>query len=151
MSENFPHLISSVTEARAMIDILRQRRSRQRAIKPFIPDNNEPLDERLFQVCDSVIDILSGFFNVSGRDLRSHSRCERSVARVRQIGMYVAHVTLSLSMSEVGRAFGRDRSTVNHACHLIEDMRDEPEFDRIINTIENILRAAFLRSGMVRR
>ncbi|MEN2574998.1 hypothetical protein AAER51_05770, partial [Acinetobacter baumannii] len=61
------------------------------------------------------------------------------------------HVTLSLSMTEVGRAFGRDRSTVNHACHLIEDMRDEPEFDRVVQTLENILRAAFLRSGMVRQ
>ncbi|MBA8876711.1 helix-turn-helix domain-containing protein [Phyllobacterium myrsinacearum] len=151
MSENFPHVIRSAAEARAVIDILRQGRSRQKAIKPYIPDDDEPLDERLYQVCDSVIDILSSFFNVSGRDLRSHSRCERSVARVRQIGMYAAHVALSLSMSEVGRAFGRDRSTVHHACHLIEDMRDEPEFDRIIQTIENILRAAFISSGMVRR
>ncbi|MCE3543503.1 hypothetical protein LXJ56_25315, partial [Escherichia coli] len=104
-----------------------------------------------FHVCDGVIDILASFFNVSGRELRAHSRCERSVARVRQIGMYVAHVTLSLSMTEVGRAFGRDRSTVNHACHLIEDMRDEPEFDRVVQTLENILRAAFLRSGMGRQ
>jgi hypothetical protein len=151
MSDNFPHLIRSVAEARAMIDILRRGGSRQKAIKPFVPDDDEPVDERLYQVCDCIIDILSGFFNVSGRDLRSHSRCERSVARVRQIGMYAAHVALSLSMSEVGRAFGRDRSTVNHACHLIEDMRDEPEFDRVVQTVENILRAAFISSGMVRR
>jgi chromosomal replication initiation ATPase DnaA len=109
------------------------------------------MDERLFQVCDAVVDILSTFFNVSGRELRSHSRCERPVARVRQIGMYIAHVTLALTMSEVGRAFGRDRSTVNHACHLIEDMREEREFDRIIQTIENIVRISFMRDGTVRR
>lgn len=97
------------------------------------------------------MDILSTFFNVSGRELRSNSRCERPVARVRQIGMYVAHVTLALTMSEVGRAFGRDRSTVNHACHLIEDMREEQEFDRIIQTIENIVRMSFMCDGTVRR
>lgn len=109
------------------------------------------MDERLFQICDGVVDILSTFFNVSGRDLRSNSRCGRPVARVRQIGMYIAHVTLALTMSEVGRAFGRDRSTVNHACHLIEDMREELEFDRIIQTIENIVRTAFVRDGTARR
>ncbi len=57
----------------------------------------------------------------------------------------------ALTMSEVGRAFGRDRSTVNHACHLIEDMREELEFDRIIQTIENIVRTAFVRDGTARR
>lgn len=151
MSENFPHLIRSAAEARAMIEILRQARPKSKRAEPVAPDGGEPPDGRLFHVCDGVIDILASFFNVSGRELRAHSRCERSVARVRQIGMYVAHVTLSLSMTEVGRAFGRDRSTVNHACHLIEDMRDEPEFDRVVQTLENILRAAFLRSGMVRQ
>lgn len=151
MSENFPHLIRSAGEARAMIEILRQARPKPKRAEPVAPDGSELPDDRLFHVCDGVIDILASFFNVSGRELRAHSRCERSVARVRQIGMYVAHVTLSLSMTEVGRAFGRDRSTVNHACHLIEDMRDEPEFDRVVQILENILRAAFLRSGMVRQ
>jgi chromosomal replication initiation ATPase DnaA len=69
---------------------------------------------------------------------------------VRQVGMYVAHVTLALTMSEVGRAFGRDRSTVNHACHLVEDMREDLEFDRIIQTIENIIRVAYVESGRLR-
>jgi chromosomal replication initiation ATPase DnaA len=134
-----------------MIDALRPRRGRFKASAPVLVDEEAPMDERLFQVCDGVVDILSTFFNVSGRDLRSNSRCGRPVARVRQIGMYVAHVTLALTMSEVGRAFGRDRSTVNHACHLIEDMREELEFDRIIQTIENIVRTAFVRDGTVRR
>ncbi|WP_457301437.1 helix-turn-helix domain-containing protein [Phyllobacterium sp. P5_D12] len=116
----------------------------------MVVDEEAPVDERLFQLCDGVLDILSAFFNVSGRDLRSHSRCERSVARVRQVGMYVAHVTLALTMSEVGRAFGRDRSTVNHACHLVEDMREDLEFDRIIQTIENIIRVAYVESGRLR-
>lgn len=151
MSLNFPRLIRSATEAQAMIDALRPRRGRFKVPAPVLVDEEAPMDERLFQVCDGVVDILSTFFNVSGRDLRSNSRCGRPVARVRQIGMYVAHVTLAMTMSEVGRAFGRDRSTVNHACHMIEDMREELEFDRIIQTIENIVRTAFVRDGRVRR
>ncbi len=151
MSSNFPLLIRSAEEAQAMIQTLRPRRGKRTYPVSIALVEDAPIDERLFQVCDGLVDILSTFFNVSGRELRSNSRCERPVARVRQIGMYVAHVALALTMSEVGRAFGRDRSTVNHACHLIEDMREEPEFDRIIQTIENIVRVAFMRDGSVCR
>ncbi len=148
MSSSLPRLIRSGAEARTVTDTLKARRCRFK--RPMVVNEEAPVDERLFQLCDGVLDILSAFFNVSGRDLRSHSRCERSVARVRQVGMYVAHVTLALTMSEVGRAFGRDRSTVNHACHLVEDMREDLEFDRIIQTIENIIRVAYVESGRLR-
>ena len=151
MSSSFPKLIRSPAEARAMVQQLQPRRGKLKAKAYVEIDQEAALDERLLQVCDGLIDILSAFFNVSGRELRSHSRCERPVARVRQIGMYVAHVTLALTMSEVGRAFGRDRSTVNHACHLIEDMREEVEFDGIVQSIENIVKVAFMRDGTVPR
>ncbi|WP_027229974.1 helix-turn-helix domain-containing protein [Phyllobacterium sp. UNC302MFCol5.2] len=150
MSSSLLNLIRSAPEAKAMIHSLRPRRGKPKVPELVSIDEEAPLDERLLQVCDGLIDILSTLFNVSGRELRSHSRCERPVARVRQIGMYVAHVTLALTMSEVGRAFGRDRSTVNHACHLIEDMREELEFDHIVQTIENIVKVAFMRDGTVR-
>ncbi|MFD2259895.1 helix-turn-helix domain-containing protein [Chelativorans composti] len=90
---------------------------------------------------------MSVLFNVSGRDLRQPGRSSTSVARVRQIGMYVTHVTLGLSMAEVGRGFGRDRTTVMHACHLIEDMRDDPEFDQIVRMTERITAIAFRHLG----
>ncbi|SFI52986.1 dnaA protein helix-turn-helix [Phyllobacterium sp. CL33Tsu] len=150
MSSSLLNLIRSAPEAKGMVHSLRPRRGKPKIPELVSIDEEAPLDERLLQVCDGLIDILSTFFNVSGRELRSHSRCERPVARVRQIGMYVAHVTLALTMSEVGRAFGRDRSTVNHACHLIEDMREELEFDHIVQTIENIVKVAFMRDGTVR-
>jgi chromosomal replication initiation ATPase DnaA len=152
MSSKLPGLIRSAGQAQAMIATLQPRRGRPK-LPPvhLVIDEEAPVDERLFQVCDAVVDILAAFFNVSGGELRSHARCERPVARVRQIGMYVAHVTLALTMSDVGRAFGRDRSTVNHACHLIEDMREERDFDMIVQTIETIVRNAFMPSGRVRR
>ena len=46
--------------------------------------------------------------------------------------MYVTHVTLRINMSDVGRGFGRDRTTVVHACHLVEDLRDDEDFDRMV-------------------
>lgn len=100
-------------------------------------------DERVTDICECVIDILSALFNVSGRELRQPGRTSTSVSRVRQIGMYVTHVNMGLSMAEVGRGFGRDRTTVMHACHLIEDMRDDAEFDQIVRMTERITAIAF--------
>ncbi|MCR4265329.1 helix-turn-helix domain-containing protein [Nitratireductor sp. ZSWI3] len=100
-------------------------------------------EERVTEVCECVLDIVAALFNVSGRELRETGRSSTSVARVRQIGMYVAHVILGLNMTEVGRGFGRDRTTVQYACHLVEDMRDDDEFDRVVNMTERVTAAAF--------
>ena len=63
-------------------------------------------------------------------------RPPRAAAFARQIAMYLAHVGFGLSMAEVGKAFGRDRTTVVHACHLIEDRRDERRFDDLLDQLE---------------
>lgn len=100
-------------------------------------------DEEALAICDGMIDILAACFALPSRELRSDGRAAAPVARVRQIGMYVCHVVLGLTMLEVANGFVRDRSTVVHACHLIEDMRDDREFDAIVSTIERIAQAAF--------
>jgi chromosomal replication initiation ATPase DnaA len=62
--------------------------------------------------------------------------------------MYLAHVTFGLTLTTVGRAFGRDRTTVSHACGLVEDARDNPEFDRTLELLEAIAkRLASLESA----
>ncbi len=103
---------------------------------------DETMVERNAVICDCMIDIAAALFNVSGRELRLPGRTCTSVARVRQIAMYVTHVVMRLPMSEVGRGFGRDRTTVLHACHLIEDMRDDADFDAVVVMIERVARAA---------
>lgn len=100
-------------------------------------------EERLLDVCEGMIDIAAALFNVSGRDLRRAGRSHAEIVRVRQIAMYVAHVALGLSMKDVGRGFGRDRTTVAYACHAVEDLRDDEDYDRLVATIEKVALAAF--------
>ncbi len=50
--------------------------------------------------------------------------------------MYLAHVALGITMRDVGGLFARDRTTVAHACGVIEDKRDEPAFDRALELLE---------------
>jgi chromosomal replication initiation ATPase DnaA len=100
-------------------------------------------EERTIALCEAMIDITAALFNVSGRELRKSGRSSMGVSRVRQVAMYVAHVVLRLNMADIGKAFGRDRTTVLYACHLIEDLRDDDEFDRIITMTERVALAAF--------
>jgi chromosomal replication initiation ATPase DnaA len=61
---------------------------------------------------------------------------ETRVAFARQVAMYVMHVAFGVSLGRVAMAFGRDRSTIAHACRRIEDMRDDKRFDRWIEALE---------------
>lgn len=105
--------------------------------------------DRAVDWCDCLIDIAAALFNVSGKELRRPGRSTLDVTRVRQVAMYVGHVVLRLSMSDVGRGFGRDRTTVLYACHLIEDMRDDADFDRVVATMERVAGAAFRERGTI--
>jgi len=49
--------------------------------------------------------------------------------------MYLTHVVFEMSLARVADAFGRDRTTAAHACHLIEDGRDDPAFDALMDRI----------------
>lgn len=70
------------------------------------------------------------------------ARGSASIAFARQVAMYLCHVGFELSLARVAAAFGRDRSTVAHACHAIEDRRDESQFDLWISSLEAMLRDA---------
>ena len=102
-----------------------------------------PREELALELCEGMIDITAALFNVSSKEIRKPGRTTLGVSRVRQVAMYVAHVILRLNMSDIGRAFGRDRTTVMYACHLIEDLRDDDDFDRIITMTELVALAAF--------
>lgn len=64
------------------------------------------------------------------------------VAFARHVAMYLCHVGFEFSLARVASAFGRDRSTVAHACHAVEDRRDEPHFDLWISGLEGMVREA---------
>jgi hypothetical protein len=59
----------------------------------------------------------------------------------RQMAMYLAHVAFRLSFTQVGQLFGRDRTTVAHACGVIEDLRDDHILDRALTVLAAALTA----------
>ncbi len=82
---------------------------------------------------------IGEIFGVACADLAAASRGKAPVALARQAAMYLAHVSCGLSLTDVGTIFGRDRTTVAHACAVIEDRRDDPVFDRALELMEWIV------------
>ena len=72
-------------------------------------------------------------------EILSEARGAVATAFARQVAMYLCHAGFELSLARVAVAFGRDRSTVSHACHLVEDRREEPLFDLWIGSLEAML------------
>lgn len=91
--------------------------------------------------CRDVESLVGSAFAVALDDLRKPSRGSPQTAFARQVAMYLAHVELGLSLSLVGAQFGRDRTTVSHACGRVEDSRDDP----VVDTALFCLRAAIVR------
>lgn len=104
-------------------------------------------DKVLKSIIETVIAVV---FAVKVDQLQSSSRGRAKIALARQVAMYLAHCAFSLSHSEVGRIYNRDRTTVGHACALVEDRRDDPVFDRTLANIEEIVVRVGRISGVVR-
>jgi chromosomal replication initiation ATPase DnaA len=82
---------------------------------------------------------IAAAFAVPVHELRLSRRGAAPVAFARQSAMYLAHVVLGLSYSDVGRTFGRDRTTAAHACRLVEERREDPRVDATLGALEQAL------------
>jgi len=99
-----------------------------------VPGRQTPLAlKRIIEYAIAVV------FQTPLRDLRSPTRGTAQTAFARQAAMYLAHVSCGLSFTDIGRIFHRDRTTVAHACGLIEDRRDDARVDRTLDLLEAVV------------
>ena len=120
---------------------------------PIVSINNEttsfslnkekqPIQPELNKInilCDSLKDLLAiqarqvsveniqkttaEYYNIKMSDILSKRR-SRSVARPRQMAMFLAKELTNYSLPEIGESFGgRDHTTVIHACKKINELR----------------------------
>lgn len=88
---------------------------------------------------DMILQTVSNFYSMPVDQILANKRSKDTV-RPRQMAMYLVRKLTSYSLPEIGKVFGRDHTTVMHACNKIEDERKQSaETDDIIRTlIENI-------------
>jgi chromosomal replication initiation ATPase DnaA len=90
---------------------------------------------------DVAVMVVARVFAVTPGDVMRTTRGRAGVALARQMAMYLAHVVGGLTLTDIGHHFRRDRTTVAHACRLIETKRDDPGFDRVVALLEGVVPA----------
>lgn len=102
-----------------------------------LPPNGYPDAELADQLCELIAIAVAASFAVPLTELRATTRRPRTVAFARQSAMYLAHVAFGLTLTDVGRAFGRDRTTAAYACERVENRRDDPALDAALEALEH--------------
>jgi chromosomal replication initiator protein len=96
------------------------------------------VQERLINI-PNIQKIVADYFGLRHGDLVSKRR-QRSVVRPRQMAMSLAKELTEHSLPEIGEAFGRDHTTVLHACRVVRklvetDGRAREDWDKLIRTL----------------
>ena len=90
---------------------------------------------------DEIQKKVAEHFNISVKEMQS-SRRARTVARPRQIAMYLAKQLTSRSLPEIGRKFDRDHTTVMHAVRKVEELiLEDKSLAEDVDTLRRILEA----------
>lgn len=84
---------------------------------------------------DSIKDKVATALHVRRNLIDSNDRGQH-VALARMIAMYLIRTSTTFTFPEIGELFGRDHSTVIHACNKIADrMTAEPQFREFVDAI----------------
>lgn len=68
---------------------------------------------------EQILELVASAYGLSRAELSRRSR-ERRLARPRQIAMYLCRRYTDASLAEIGRALGRDHTSVLHATRVVE-------------------------------
>ncbi len=108
------------------------------APRPPSPGDTAP-DRALAAFITQLVAMTTG---VAASEIAAMTRRDNRTCTARQMAMYLAHIGCGWPLQRVALAFGRDRSTVSYACHRIEDLRDAPALDALLDACEACVRAA---------
>jgi hypothetical protein len=116
------------------------------ALDDLDPEGIRPLPPERRLLCMIVRQLTEELLRATGLE-HDQDPGRRATSHVRQVAMYVCHVAYSMPMGEVAQAFGRDRSTVGHACRMVEDRRDDRAYDTFVAIVERMASAVHLLAG----
>ena len=70
-------------------------------------------------------------------------RLDPRSSRARWLAMYLSHVAFGWTLERVSHVFGVNRASVGTACRWVEDERDRPELDALLDRLESLLAGLF--------
>jgi chromosomal replication initiation ATPase DnaA len=87
-----------------------------------------------------AIQLVAASTGVTVERMRERPRLAGQACRARRLAMYLAHVTFGWPLERVGHAFGLNRATAAAACRWVEDERDRPTLDALLDRLEHCVR-----------
>lgn len=87
----------------------------------------------------AIVARVAAAWEVPARDLRAGRKGSRRAVQARQVAIYLAVVGLERTRKGVAPFFRRHPSVVGHAVRVVEDLRDDPEFDAALAELEALL------------
>lgn len=101
----------------------------QRALKTIIKKEKTAISP------EKIMDEVAARYSIRRDDILSQRR-NRDIAVPRQLAIYLTRELAQLSTTRIGNAFGRDHSTIMHACRkTAESIAADKEFARIVDEI----------------
>lgn len=107
--------------------------------------NHPPPDEPLGEALDDValcrdafkrsVAVAQGYFGLPEESFTKATRGSAEEAFARQVVMSALVVELGFSPLTVGKAIGRDKATVDHACRVIEVIRGALDVDDLVTVL----------------
>ena len=119
ITSNIRELEGSLRRIAAHSQLLSDREITLDMTQDVLKDMLRSIDRKT--TIDEIQKKVAEYFNISVKELQS-SRRARTVARPRQIAMYLAKLLTSRSLPEIGRKFDRDHTTVMHAVRKVEEL-----------------------------
>lgn len=106
---------------------------------------NDNIDDRLLMQIEQTradrsrallaMQAVASATGVPAAAINSRRRLGREVRRARAMAFYLCHAEYGWPLHRVGAAFDRDRTTVGAACRDVEDWRDDPVLDALLDRL----------------
>jgi chromosomal replication initiator protein len=98
-------------------------------------------DERVVTI-DMIQKFVADYYQLKLAELKSRNN-SKSVAKPRQVAMYICKSLTNSSLPEIGKSFGgKHHSTVIHSIRRVEELRQkDPAFNSLINTLLESIRS----------
>jgi chromosomal replication initiation ATPase DnaA len=126
--EQYEALEARLRDAQALIAKLEGAISRQRkALEAFADKDRAPL-------ISDVVAVVAKHFNKPKHALVGRGR-DLEITRARHVAQYLCR-RFGHSLSQIGRAFGRDHTSVLHGSSMMMRRADEPEFQATLDALE---------------
>lgn len=87
-----------------------------------------------------AIQLVAASTGVTVERMTVGARPGRRAARARWLAIYLAYVTFGWPIERVGHAFGLNRATAAAACRWVEDERDRPSLDELLDRLQRLAR-----------